>query len=947
MESDTGIVAEKPANKAVRAATERVEPRPVRSAGDHRVTGGQYGEPLTCRQRPEVGAVCANAHVRICAGGAGQPASLPRKYVRSRRYPEFFSQVQYDLCDDRSALAEVLKQFLVPRNTNNSVLYDLIATWPFACYLTTNYDDEIEKHLRKHNQNYTVVRNRPADFHIWRDGSRGIIQKLHSDLEHPKEMILTSLDYQRLYVDDSGKYFRDALCRVFATYDCLIIGHSLSDPDIDYVLKLARLQRGPEHPVYMIAADFTPAHEREYFEKYNIVLIQYSNSDGTHSELKQLLRRENRFISARDRVPARLIAVRSGEQTKAAMAVFLYRRLLDVQSSEYLSPLVLTGLASQKSGKAAIDRIHELPVLHDVVNNTHSYKEAVDDCIGELTRQQFVVQVGSQVAITRSGRLRVEEYQRVRNEQSDSAYSDFVLCMERNHKRYSRREISNADLSASKSLSEKIIVTTFADRGSMIANKIFFGANASPEEMSDVFESITDYATQIENLDSRMAFVDAMHEFLVEPSDQQKEYLTSVSQGYFLYHLLGLDPRCGEARREVFERTLWLCDSSIILPRMAIGCSSNEFAADLLSLMTEENALLYTTSRLVQELWNHLKWAVDFMRYSASDSIEFLRAALLKGSYRKNLFLEGYIRLSADGTVHSFEDYLRIILPNGRFSRATFEEYIESVGLRVVKSQESDDLVKSSGDDLERTRIDIERERQERGTYRSLLQVEAEAEISVLLRNLKSGISSIPGLKDAEHFYFVSQSRIIDDIFPLESVTTWSPEALYRYLTTLPGHGTIRSDLLQQCMLEDYYYAGISFVDKRRYMQFFGSAIDAAKASFEREVDRYVKDIEELHVGSIRDAFTNTDELDKPFFVAQMGWRMAQEAERRGEFTSQRLSDAEKRIRDLELYGAKALNSGQRGRRRQELARRRNLQNPQHVRKRRRQARKRNRRKSR
>ena len=31
-----------------------------------------------CRQPPKVGAVCVNAHVRICAGGPGQPGSLPQ-----------------------------------------------------------------------------------------------------------------------------------------------------------------------------------------------------------------------------------------------------------------------------------------------------------------------------------------------------------------------------------------------------------------------------------------------------------------------------------------------------------------------------------------------------------------------------------------------------------------------------------------------------------------------------------------------------------------------------------------------------------------------------------------------------------------------------------------------------------------------------------------------------
>ena len=36
--------------------------------------GGRCGRPSL----PEVGAVCLNGHARICAGGAGQPASLPR-----------------------------------------------------------------------------------------------------------------------------------------------------------------------------------------------------------------------------------------------------------------------------------------------------------------------------------------------------------------------------------------------------------------------------------------------------------------------------------------------------------------------------------------------------------------------------------------------------------------------------------------------------------------------------------------------------------------------------------------------------------------------------------------------------------------------------------------------------------------------------------------------------
>ena len=89
--SDMGIVAEKPANKAVRAVAELAEPRPVTNGNSRALSTDrtrcrssvyQAAERIRRssgpRSLPEVGAVCVSAHVRICAGGAGQPAFLPR-----------------------------------------------------------------------------------------------------------------------------------------------------------------------------------------------------------------------------------------------------------------------------------------------------------------------------------------------------------------------------------------------------------------------------------------------------------------------------------------------------------------------------------------------------------------------------------------------------------------------------------------------------------------------------------------------------------------------------------------------------------------------------------------------------------------------------------------------------------------------------------------------------
>jgi RNA-directed DNA polymerase len=82
--SDSAIVAVKPANKAVLAAAELVEPR-AGAKGNVRQQGtcrAQYRESVSqalerirqaaaaaCRHVPEARAVCINVHVRICAGG--------------------------------------------------------------------------------------------------------------------------------------------------------------------------------------------------------------------------------------------------------------------------------------------------------------------------------------------------------------------------------------------------------------------------------------------------------------------------------------------------------------------------------------------------------------------------------------------------------------------------------------------------------------------------------------------------------------------------------------------------------------------------------------------------------------------------------------------------------------------------------------------------------------
>ena len=293
------------------------------------------------------------------------------KYLKEKKYPELFRQAERDL-GNREALVNLLRPLLNPTEKKQGVLYGLISKWPFASYLTTNYDDEIKTYLDRSNEHFQVIRNCPEDFYSWRDGASHLIQKLHSDLDHPSEVILTSADYRRVYVDDAGQYFREELCNVFKTFDTFIIGHSLADPDIDYILQLAQQRRGPQHPIYMVVGvadeNLSKADEQEFLEKYNIVLVKYSNPDGTHSELQRMLKTADRFIVPRQgfRGSSR-IDPRPKEEIESAIAIFLYRRLQGVQSTDYLSPLILSGLDSANDGGIVAKDILSLPVIKNLI----------------------------------------------------------------------------------------------------------------------------------------------------------------------------------------------------------------------------------------------------------------------------------------------------------------------------------------------------------------------------------------------------------------------------------------------------------------------------------------------------------------------------------------------------------------------------------------------------
>jgi len=877
------------------------------------------------------------AHQHLSAAGKIKDAVSYRRYLEKKQFPELFRQVELD-AGGRAELVGIVKQYLVPEAGKSSQIYDCLVKWPFRCYLTTNFDNELSERLKATGRYFQTLRNRKEDFFAVREGVRDVIFKLHSDLDHPDEAVLTSLDYQRLSVAPEGDYFRAKLRQIMEVFDVCIIGHSLTDCDLSLVLQTAKQTASPQHPIYMIAADFSPAEQRDCLEKYNIAVVSYSNSDGEHRQLRRILLVADMYIASRSKGIA-LPTPPDPEEIEAATVLLIFRRLHDFQTqnaadpSEYIGPLMLQALAKEKRPGLSLDALLQSRPMKTIVTHTAGNTKLAESALKALMANGLVEMSENFYSITEKGGTQVEEVRAHRTLEENQAFGQFLVSLKGLYPKLNAAQEVEAQ-----QLLKQAVVRVFRSRGIAMANAVFAEQSAGPEELAEMFKAVSLAASKFQDGELRAAFMEAAHGFIVDSSDSQKSYLASVSQGFFLYHMIGLDPLCTKVRRDMFKNTVWLCDSSVILPLMAEGSSSHAYAVDLFKRLNAVGARIYTTDKLLEETWQHLDYAVHACQNASFQSSKFLAAAIGKDRQRLNLFVDGFIRMSAEGRIGTWGEYLKRVCPDG-CNRARLDDQVARKGLPVLDIEGLVGFQDSDRDKISEYKEKIKTRRVLRGTYKSDHQVEAEAEVFQIIRGLRNRHYFIHGLAEGiDRTYFISLSRVLNMIHP-DVVTSWTPEAVYRYLTALPGEAT-DPELLQQCMLNEYFYAGVSFIEKSRYQKFFGPSISAARTTFEEQKQHYLKEVEEAYRGEFDEAFESTPDLEKPFFVAQMDWRLAEASQRREEAAIKRAVQAEKNVDQLMAEKKIAWKTKEKRQQQQEAAHQRNLKNQDWIKKKLRQAKK-------
>ena len=110
---------------------------------------------------------------------------------------------------------------------------DILTRLPIQTYWTTNYDRLLEEGFRKNNRKAEVKidKNQLAITLPDRDV---VLYKMHGDVEHPAEAVLTKDDYESY--DLKRPLFRTALQGDLISKTFLFVGFSFEDPNLDYIL---------------------------------------------------------------------------------------------------------------------------------------------------------------------------------------------------------------------------------------------------------------------------------------------------------------------------------------------------------------------------------------------------------------------------------------------------------------------------------------------------------------------------------------------------------------------------------------------------------------------------------------------------------------------------------------------------------------------------------------
>ena len=776
---------------------------------------------------------------------------------------------------------------LLPASPTGSIgenIYSHLAKWPVSVYLTTNFDNEVLRHLAIAGESTFIDSSNSFD-HLSRllPETSGLVVHLHGDLRSETGLVLTSSQYQQILNAPEWEYWRAKMTAVFQMNRVIVIGHSLTDPHMRHVLEAAKRGSGVVRPVCWIAPDVPPNDAREYLEKYRIRVISYDNRDGTHRNLLRLIEVISDFVPPRLTVHLSA-AIRSTTtsplgRNAAAPGFFVFNKLSAQRDFEEKQSDVLVAALH-----GAIPQLKSIPPF-----SIHRALEFAGWPSGSPIPLELAARVGAKAKA--NGVLVAEgELYKVSAEAEEMVKAE-LDGFERLRDRFQlsvtnrlRRDFPGLATDHVTELALDIdaaLAGFFREGGLTLASTLSAtGAGFNrPTIPSSIVGFMNQASARYDDSLRRQAFSAVSLGCFIHSEAVEREYLGRISQGFFGFHLLGVFGDAASERLNHAKETVWLLDSSAQIPAIAMGSTSHSAFQGTLRNLAALGLRFFSTEGLFEETQEHLWFADRIISQFGASSPQVIGAAMGRAPYRKgNLFLEGFTNWQASGNPTDWRQYLVEISGFGHIGgdavrSALGRINIESIALSDWPGFKPEDF--AAAEDATDKLVEIAERRvetksdEERNAIRR--KAKPEAESFVIVSQERDGkyhmLSQVARPSSA---WFISETAVLNQVRSGPAVT-WKPEAFLRFASTLiPGTGEEAAERAFGTLLWTIAQSGLTVLDNRLAEQVFGGIIDQAKLVISEQRVAYDEVLAEKYGTSIVRVIEEVPLLDRPLAALQL-----------------------------------------------------------------------------
>jgi len=835
------------------------------------------------------------------------------KALRREDYPYVFELAKDILGIER--LIQDLNDKLKPKGESN--IYDHISRWPIPIYLTTNYDDEIQNHLTKLNEPYTIYSNSRDHFAHLLPNLKGAIFKLHGDLRSEEGLVLTTTQYKNIQSSETWNYWRTKLTSIFQLCKVVIIGHSLKDPNLCHVLEAAKKGTGVIQPICWIAPNATPEERREFLEKYRIRVISYDNSDKTHNNLLRLVENISDFIPPREsiRINSSIKELFESplENNAAAPAFYVFNKLLSFTNlNEKRIDIILAALESSAEKLKSLTEftLKEALTYAGWPRGYPIDRELLKAIEKRAIKDKLFVKSGDKLILTEKwfegSNFNRQNFINLRNRFLDS----LRIRIKRNYPNLPEVDVSTIINDIESSLSGYFRV------GGLTLASILFSSGTQTAKITvpkSIIKFISESSACYDDLLKRQAFTTSSVDIFVRPSSAERSYLGRMSHGFFAFNVLGVYGDLAEERLKHAKDTVWLVDSNSQIPSLSIGAHTHTAFKGCFSGLNRLGIRFCTTEKLFDETREHFWFADKLMKNEGERSFNIIAAATGQSPYYKpNKFLEGFVRWRSAGNPNDWKQYLNLIFNTTLPTEDDMKTSLREMGIETIDFQNWPGFCDDHFADCETYISKIvskynssEKQNGKTDTFKTDInqnkKAKPEGEALMIINRERAGeyyLLSEPGTESPA--WFISSTSILNRVEP---GSTWRPEAFLRYASTLslPSEDIMESQSFETILL-NIAQSGKNLLDEQVIEEVFCGVIDQANISIKEQLNIYNESLSNKY-GDLtpEKILDNTKPSNRPFIALQLASEIASiEAEMR--------KNAEKSVKQEKKRADKAEN---------------------------------------